>query len=130
MTKPKKPRSTRSALDTYAALALADISPVVDQAIAAEANRKESKDPFKYRGSFALASYTLWLADYAEKNTLRVACVAGEPTSSDFQRRMTVAELRGIVKQYPATAYLVARRETSRNKVDWSIIEADKYRNA
>ena len=43
---------------------------------------------------------------------------------------MTAVELRGIVKQYPATAYLVARRETGKKKVDWSIIDAEKYRNA
>lgn len=122
----KKPQTKPAAAETYAALALADIRPVVDQAIAYE--RKSKTDPFRY--SLAMASYTLWLADYAEKNTLRVSCVAGEPTSSDFQRRMTVAELRGIVSQYPATAYLVARRETSRKKVDWSIIDADRYRAA
>jgi hypothetical protein len=125
MPKPKKPKATISAADTYAALALSDICPVVDQAIANE--RRTKKDPFKY--SFAMASYTLWVADYAEKNTLRVACIAGEPTSSDFQRRMTAAELRGIVSQYPATAYLVARRETGKKKVDWSIIDAARYRN-
>jgi hypothetical protein len=129
MPKPKDTPSASNA-ETYAALALQDIQPVVDAAISAEANRKQSKDPFKYRASFALASYTLWLADYAEKNTLRVSCVAGEPTSADFQRRITAVELRGIVRQYPATAYLVARRETGRKKVDWSIIDADKYRSA
>ena len=119
--KSTKPKARRQPADTYADLALVDIRNLIEQSLADE-HAKKANDPFAF--TFALSSYTLWIAQYND-GALTVACVAGEPTSADFATRTRVSEMRGILKQSPTTQYLVARREGRASGVAWSVVPAE-----
>jgi len=81
-------------------LALLDFKPLVEQAWDKEVERDIN--------SFGADHYTLWIGRYTAGG-IEVSCVAGEPTRYWFDKRISPAELRGILLTEYETQYFILR---------------------